>query len=55
MDGEGGVMAIYAPEAQEFLPGNPGIVRREAIRHCDGGSGGGEGAGRQRRGLRQGL
>jgi uncharacterized protein (TIGR02246 family) len=27
-----GMMAIYAPEAQELLPGHPPIVGREAIR-----------------------
>lgn len=27
-----GMMAIYGPEAQELLPGQPGIVGREAIR-----------------------
>lgn len=28
-----GMMAIYAPEAQELLPGSPPIVGRDAIRH----------------------
>ncbi|HET8712301.1 MAG TPA: nuclear transport factor 2 family protein [Gemmatimonadales bacterium] len=28
----GAMMAIYAPEAQELIPGQPGIVGREAIR-----------------------
>jgi uncharacterized protein (TIGR02246 family) len=28
-----GMMAIYAPEAQELLPGSPALVGRDAIRH----------------------